>query len=445
MTDESAAKASASLDKAPASLDKAPASLDKEPAGLTGTSTSLDDVLQTRLEQRRAQQLLRRRPLLDAPQAPYTVINGQRYLSFCSNDYLGLAADPRIADAAAQALRQWGVGAGASHLVCGHQRPHHQLEEALADWTGRPRALLFSSGYMANLGVLNALVGRGDHLFQDRLNHASLLDGGLLSGARFQRFRHNDSSDLQRRLQSCEGGQRLVAVDGVFSMDGDLAPLPELAAVCAANRAWLMVDDAHGLGVLGPQGAGSLAHFGLGTEQAPVLMGTLGKALGSCGAFVAGSETLIESLIQFARTYIYTTALPPAVAAASLAAVDIARREDWRREHLYRLIAQLRQGAEQLGIALAPSQSAVQPLLLGRAELALRVSAALAERGLWVAAIRPPTVPAGTARLRITLSAAHTTEQVEQLLAALAEVLAGVPREVSGEVPEEPLDGELPQ
>lgn len=392
--------------------------------GPLSPAARLDSVLAERLEERRVKQLLRRRPLLDAPQTPETIIDGRRCISFCSNDYLGLATDRRLVKTAEQAVRQWGAGAGASHLVSGHMRPHHDLEEVLADWTGRERALLFSNGYMANLGVINALVGRGDHILEDRLNHASLLDGGMLSGARFQRFRHNDVDDLQRRLQPLEQGQRLVAVDGVFSMDGDMAPLPELATVCADQRAWLMVDDAHGLGVLGPQGAGSVAHCGLNAGQVPVLMGTLGKALGSFGAFVAGSETLIEALIQFARTYIYTTALPPAVAATTLAAVQIARTEQWRRDHLQALISRLRQGAEQLGLELMPSESAVQPLVVGSSEEALRISAALAKRRIWVAAIRPPTVPAGSARLRITLSAGHTEAQVDRLLEALAEAVA---------------------
>lgn len=382
-------------------------------------AAGLDAALQARLEEQQAWQLLRRRVTLGAPQAPHTVIDGRRYLSFCSNDYLGLAADPRVVRALARAAERWGCGAGASHLVTGHMAPHQELEEALAAWTGRERVLLFSSGYMANLGVINTLVGRGDQLLEDRLNHASLLDAGLLSGARLQRFRHADAADLERRLGRVGGGQRLVAVDGVFSMDGDLAPLAELARVCARHDAWLMVDDAHGLGVLGPEGAGSLAHLGVSAQLAPVLMGTLGKALGTAGAFVAGSATLVDALVQFARTYIYTTALPPAVAAATLEALNIARGEPWRRQHLFHLVRRLRAGAEQLGLPLLPSASAVQPLVLGSAEAALTAAARLAEQGIWVAAIRPPTVPAGGARLRITLSAAHTEADVDRLLEAL--------------------------
>lgn len=384
------------------------------------SATALDAVLQGRIEERRQRNLLRRPPLLDAPQAPHTVINGRPVLSFCSNDYLGLAADPRVAAAAAEALTRWGSGSGAAHLVSGHMRPHEELEQALADWTGRERALLFSSGYMANLGVISALVGRGDHVLQDRLNHASLLDGGLLSGARFQRFRHNDCTDLERRLRQLPGaGNRLVVVDGVFSMDGDLAPLAELAGLCASHDAWLMVDDAHGLGVIGADGAGSVAHAGLDATAVPILMGTLGKALGGFGAFVAGSATLIEGLMQFARTYIYTTAMPPAQAAAALEAIRIARAEPWRRERVQQLGARLQQGAARLGLPLQASQSAVHPLIIGDAAAALRAAEQLAAQGIWVGAIRPPTVPAGTARLRITLSAAHTEADVDALLAAL--------------------------
>ncbi|MDX9875800.1 MAG: 8-amino-7-oxononanoate synthase, partial [Spongiibacteraceae bacterium] len=299
---------------------------------------------------------------------------------------------------------------------------HHQLEERIAAFTGRPRALLFSTGYMANLGVITALVGRGDYVFEDRLNHASLLDGGLLSGARFQRFAHNDPDALERGLAKAESGRKLVVVDGVFSMDGDIAPLPELAAVAARRDAWLMVDDAHGFGVLGANGAGSVAHFGLTAAQVPVLMGTLGKSAGVFGAFVAGSETLIETLIQFARPYIYTTALPPMVAGATLAAIDLVEREAWRRDHLRALISHWRSGAKSLGLPVLDSDTAIQPLLAGDAAQALAISAALAERGLWVTAIRPPTVPAGTARLRVTLTAAHSVAQVDRLLEALAEV-----------------------
>ncbi len=379
--------------------------------------------LEAALDQRRQQHLYRQRKVLESAQAAEVVVDGRRCLNFCSNDYLGLASHPELVAAFQQAANDFGVGSGASHLVCGHSTVHHQLEEALAAFTGRDRALLFSTGYMANLGVINALLGKDDYVFEDKLNHASLLDGGLLSRARFQRFLHNDTDNLQRRLSKAGEGRKLIAVDGVFSMDGDLAPLPELAEQARQHHAWLMVDDAHGMGVLGDTGAGCAEHFGLDQQALPVLMGTLGKGFGSFGAFVAGSETLIETLIQFSRSYIYTTALPPAVAAASLASLKIIQADTARREHLQQLIAQFRRGAEQLGLSLMDSPTAIQPLLVGDNETALRISQALAEQGLLIGAIRPPTVPEGTARLRITLSAAHSEQQVEQLLAALAQVL----------------------
>ena len=385
----------------------------------------MDEVLLPALAERRAQALYRARRTVAGPQGPELAVDGRRYLAFCSNDYLGLANHPEVIAAAQRAAGEYGAGSGASHLVCGHSVIHHRLEEALAEFTGRPRALLFSTGYMANLGVVNALLGKADHIFEDKLNHASLLDAGLLSGARFQRFLHNDVASLEQRLARADNGRKLVAVDGVFSMDGDLAPLPELAAAASRHDAWLMVDDAHGIGVLGEHGGGCAEHFGLDIEQLPILMGTLGKGFGSFGAFVAGSEALIETLIQFARTYIYTTALPPAVAAATLESLNLIQRETWRREHLHALIARFRSGAEQLGLPIMASTSPIQPLLVGDAGRALALSEQLAERGIWISAIRPPTVPAGTARLRITLSAAHSEAQVDRLLAALAEVGAG--------------------
>ncbi|TDG15884.1 8-amino-7-oxononanoate synthase [Seongchinamella unica] len=371
------------------------------------------------LAQRREQQLYRRRLTLDSPQGPIVRLDGADYLNFCSNDYLGLAAHPRLVASFRQAAADYGVGSGASHLVCGHSRPHQQLEEALAEHTGRSRALLFSSGFAANTGTLATLLQRGDSVFQDRLNHASLLDGGLHSGARFRRFAHNDVVDLARKMSAVEG-PRLVVVDGVFSMDGDAAPLAELAALCRQQDAWLMVDDAHGFGVSGDNGAGTVAAAGLGQDDVPVLMATLGKALGTGGAFVAGSDTLIEALIQQARNYIYTTAISPALAAATLTSLTLLREESWRREHLAALIRRFRQGAEQLQLPLMDSQSAIQPLLVGDAGTALDMSQSLRQRGLLIGAIRPPTVPAGTSRLRITLSAAHSEEQVDRLLEELA-------------------------
>ncbi|MCI1036451.1 8-amino-7-oxononanoate synthase [Pseudomonas putida] len=376
--------------------------------------------LAARLAERRAADLYRQRPLLESPQGPEVVVDGQRLLAFCSNDYLGLANHPEVIAAWQAGAERWGVGGGASHLVVGHSTPHHQVEEALAELTGRPRALLFSTGYMANLGAITALVGQGDTVLQDRLNHASLLDGGLLSGARFNRYLHNDAASLASRLDKAVGNT-LVVTDGVFSMDGDLADLPALADVARARGAWLMVDDAHGLGTLGAQGGGIVEHFGLSVDDVPVLIGTLGKACGTAGAFVAGSEELIEALVQFARPYIYTTSQPPAMACATLKSLELLRHETWRREHLAALIRQFREGAQQIGLALMDSPTPIQPIMIGDSAQALRLSRMLRERGLLVTAIRPPTVPAGGARLRVTLSAAHSEAQVQLLLNALAE------------------------
>jgi len=375
--------------------------------------------LASRLASRHAEDLYRLRPLLDSPQGPEVVVDGQRLLAFCSNDYLGLASHPEVIRALREGAERWGVGGGASHLVIGHSAPHHQLEEALAAFTRRPRALLFSTGYMANLAVVTALIGRGDTVLQDRLNHASLLDAGLLSGARFSRYLHNDTASLAARLDKAEG-DTLVISDGVFSMDGDLADLPGLSAAARARGAWLMVDDAHGFGVLGAGGGGCVEHFALGLEEVPVLVGTLGKAFGTAGAFVAGSEELIETLIQFARPYIYTTSQPPAVACATLKSLQLLRKEGWRRQHLRNLIVRFRRGAQELGLTLMDSPTPIQPLLVGDSGRAMRLSARLRERGLLVGAIRPPTVPAGTARLRITLTAAHDEAQVDRLLDGLA-------------------------
>lgn len=372
------------------------------------------------LKARRAAQLYRRRRVLQSPQGAEVVVDGKPCLNFCSNDYLGLANHPQVVSAFQQGLSRYGAGSGASHLVCGHSAAHEELEEALAHFSGRPRALLFSTGYMANLGVVQALAGRGDGVYEDRLNHASLLDAALLSRAALHRFRHRDAADLAERLAAQQKGRKLVAVDGVFSMDGDLSPLPELAAAAARHDAWLMVDDAHGLGVLGERGAGSVEHFALGTAEVPILMGTLGKALGVAGAFVAGSETLVETLLQFARTSIYTTALPPAQAAAVLAALRLASREEaWRREQLHQRVRYFREKAAE-HLPLAPSETPIQPLVVGASDRSLELARKLLTKGLWITAIRPPTVPEGTARLRITLSAAHSEAHIDRLLEALA-------------------------
>jgi len=380
----------------------------------------LDQRLKQQLEAREQAHLYRRRRTLESAQTPLVRVDGREYLAFCSNDYLGLAADQRIAAALRQGTELYGAGSGASHLVLGHSRAHHQLEEALAEHTGRDRALLFSTGYMANLGSIAALTGRGELVLQDKLNHASLLDGGLLSGARFKRYRHTDAGSLDTLLEGAQQSDALVVTDGVFSMDGDLAPLPEISKICKARDAHLLVDDAHGFGALGATGGGIAEHFGMDQEQLPILIGTLGKAFGTAGAFVAGSEALIEYLIQFARPYIYTTAMPPAVAHATLESLAIVRSEGWRREHLAELIKMFRTGASALGLELMESETAIQPIVIGESDRAMAMSRSLQHQGIFVGAIRPPTVPAGSARLRVTLSASHTRKQVEQLLNALA-------------------------
>jgi 8-amino-7-oxononanoate synthase len=374
--------------------------------------------LAERLAQRRAEKLYRSRLCLDGPQGTLVYVAGQRLVNFCSNDYLGLATHPAVVRAFRQGAAKYGVGSGASHLVCGHMAPHCALEEELAAFTGRARALLFSTGYQANLGVLAALLGRGDLVFQDRLNHASLLDGARLAGAHLRRYPHRDTRVLAHWLERHSGA--MIATDGVFSMDGDLAPLPELAELAQRHRCWLYVDDAHGFGVLGNCGAGTVEHFGLGCREVPILMATLGKALGVFGAFVAGEEAVIETLIQEARTYVYTTALPPAIAEAARASLRLVHKESWRRQRLRALIERFRTGATALGLPLLPSETPIQPLLLGSGQRALEISQKLRELGFWVAPIRPPTVPVGTARLRITLTASHSEEQVDRLLEALA-------------------------
>ncbi|OQX33343.1 MAG: 8-amino-7-oxononanoate synthase [Oceanospirillales bacterium LUC14_002_19_P2] len=383
--------------------------------------------LDAALAERREQSLYRQRLLVDGPQEPELMIDGQRSLAFCSNDYLGLANHPDVIGAFKKATDIYGVGGGASHLIVGHSRAHHQLEEELAEFTGRSRVLLFSTGYMANLGVISALLGSSDAIFQDRLNHASLLDAGRLSGARFQRYLHADCENLEQRLMRSTAHRKLVVTDGVFSMDGDTAPLRELSKLARSYDAWLMVDDAHGFGCLGTEGRGCADYFDLSQDDLPVLMGTLGKAFGTAGAFVAGSDALIETLVQFARTYIYTTAMPPAIAEATRVSLNIVRKESWRREHLATLIQRFRAGCETLGIPLMPSSTPIQPIDVGSADRALDMSRALADNGILVTAIRPPTVPQGSARLRVTFSAAHTLEQVDRLLTTLEEVVRKVP------------------
>lgn len=370
------------------------------------------------LEAREAAGLYRRRRVVESANGPRMTVDGRALVAFCANDYLGLAAHPAIVAAFAAAASEHGVGAGAAHLVSGHHRLHHELEDALAAYTGRERALLFSTGYMANLGVGHAFTRRGTLVVEDRLNHASLIDAGRTPGVLLKRYAHADAAAADRALDH-DAAEKVLATDGVFSMDGDLAPLPELAAACRARDAMLVVDDAHGLGVVGANGRGVLEHFALDAQDAPILMGTLGKAFGVFGAFVAGADAVIETLIQHARTYIYTTALPPAVAAAALAALRVSDDEPWRRQRVLALVARFREGAAQLGLPLADSPTPIQPLMVGESGRALARARALEEAGFLVTPIRPPTVPEGTARLRVTLSAAHRDDEVDALLDAL--------------------------
>jgi 8-amino-7-oxononanoate synthase len=426
--------------------------------------------LHNELNERAALGLLRQRRMLQSPQAPHITVDGKSYLSFCSNDYLGLANHPQLIAALQQGAQQHGVGAGAAHLVSGHGATHHQLEHELAAFVGKPAALLFSTGYMANLGIVQALVGKGDTVFADKFNHASLNDAMQLSRAKVKRYRHNDMAQLASLLEQCENtsssrreqgemqgaaqqatrhtevvdeervstrhssshaqqtdrgvGRKLVITDAVFSMDGDLAPLPELLALCEQHDAWLLIDDAHGFGVLGAQGRGSLAHFGIASERV-ICMATLGKAAGVFGAFVAAEQVVIDTLVSHARSYVYTTATPPALASALLESLQQIANGDELRGHLQRLIAQLRSGLRGLPWSLMPSATAIQPLLVGGNQAALKLSEKLRERGIWVAAIRPPTVPQGTARLRITLSAAHRAADVTRLIETLHELAQG--------------------
>ena len=387
------------------------------------TGLTLEERLAAELAHIREAQLYRVRRAIDGAHGVDITVDGKRCLNFCSNDYLGLAADPRVAEAARAALSASGTGSGASALISGYNAEHRSLEEELADFLRRPRALLFSSGWAANLGVLRALLKRDDTLIADELNHASLIDGGRLSGAHYVRVAHGDLDAYAKALRP----QALMVTDSVFSMDGDLAPLRGLAELCGAHGASLMVDDAHGFGVLGTDGSGGVRAAGLGVADVPIYVATLGKSLGASGAFVAGSENLIEYLIQRARSWVFSTAPPPAIAAAARAALKIVRSEPQRRDAVFANVRQFRAGAAQLGIPLSASTSPIQPLVIGDEARAMSLSKYLYERGCWVAAIRPPTVPRGTSRLRITFSAAHTSEQIERLLQTLADGLRQLP------------------
>lgn len=365
------------------------------------------------------------------------IVEGRSLVDFASNDYLGLAADPRVVAALRAGAERWGAGAGASHLVTGHTAEHAALEEEVAAFTGRERALVFSSGYAANVATINALAGRRDLVFGDRLNHASLIDGARQSGAQLEWYPHVDVHALEQVLLRHVGspGRRLVVTDGTFSMDGDVCPLGDLVELARRHRAWLMVDDAHGIGVHGRAGTGVVDSQVHGSGDVPVLVGTFGKAFGTAGAFVAGDTALIDFLVQRARNYVYSTALPPALAAATRAALDIAQAEGWRREALAGLVERFRDGAASRDIRLLPSATPIQPVVLGTAGRTMRVAAMLEDRGYLVGAIRPPTVPEGTARLRITLGAGHEPADVDGLLDALGDTLRDtVPETVTEQV-----------
>jgi 8-amino-7-oxononanoate synthase len=374
--------------------------------------------LATELAELETRGLRRTRRLLETPQAAHVTVDGRAFTAFCSNDYLGLAAHPDLVRALQEGAGRYGAGAGASHLILGHSAAHHALETALAEFVDMPRALLFSTGYMANIGIVTALLGRGDAVFADKLNHASLNDAALLSRAGFRRYPHLDLNALEKMLAASSARRKLVVTDAVFSMDGDIAPVPELLVLCERYDAWLMLDDAHGLGVLGREGRGVLSHFGVRSPRV-IYMATLGKAAGVFGAFVAGTVEVIETLVQRARSYIYTTATPPLLAHALLTSLELIARERWRRDHLAEIICQLKQGIAENRWKLMASDTAIQPLVIGANADAVALSEQLAQRGLLVPAIRPPTVPEGTARLRISLSAAHSTDDVGRLVAAL--------------------------
>ncbi len=384
---------------------------------------NLIDDIQARLQSLKKQNLLRRRRVVEGPQGPSLHVDGEPCLAFCSNDYLGLANHPALIAAAHAGLDRFGVGASASALLSGHSRVVEELETALAAFVGMPAALCFSNGYMANMGVIPALVGPGDAIFSDSLNHACLIDGARLSKADVSIYEHADMDRLEALLAKDSSRRKLILSDGVFSMDGDIAPLPDLVALCERYNAWLLLDDAHGFGVLGPQGRGSLAHFGLASRRV-LYMGTLGKAAGVAGAFVAGDATLIQWLLQRARTYVFTTASPPLLGSALMAALVLLESGDARQLHLRALIGQLRDGLADLPWRLLPSETAVQALIVKDNGLALELMQGLREQGIWVPAIRPPTVPENTARLRISLSAAHTSEQVDRLIVALKTLAA---------------------
>ena len=371
------------------------------------------------LKHRKSKSLFRAARIVSSPQQSRVVVDGKHVLSFCSNDYLGLANHPEVVEEFRCAAQKYGVGSGASHLVSGHSIEHHLLEKELAAFTEREAALLFSSGYMANVGIVSALMEKGDLILEDKLNHASLIDGGLLSAAKLIRYRHNNMLRLEKKLSGQPPGNKMILSDGVFSMDGDCANIAGLSSLSQQHEAWLMIDDAHGFGVLGKQGGGLLEECGSTQDEVPLLMATLGKSVGVSGAFVAGSSDHIDYLKQSARTWIYTTAMPPALAAASRVSLSLIKKESWRREKLAELIAIFKQGAKEKGIDLFSSDTAIQPVRIGNSLKAIEASKKLFDLGIFVMAIRPPTVPKNTDRLRITLSASHAKKDIEYLLECL--------------------------
>lgn len=379
----------------------------------------INDAVKKRIRALAQNDLIRARYAHDTPQGPVIRLDGKNLVNFCSNDYLGLANHPSLIEAMKEGLDRYGVGSGASQLICGYTTAHERLEESLCEFTDRESAILFSSGYLANLAIVNTFLDRHDTVIGDKLNHASMIDAARLSRANFRRYPHTDISSLSSLLR-ISTGKKMVMTDGVFSMDGDIAPLPELVQACVEMGAWLVVDDAHGFGVLGENGGGIVEQYGLNTKEIPILMATFGKALGTSGAFIAGNKEVMDMFVQSARTLIYSTAPPPAISYATIRALKIVREESWRREHLRKLIGRFINGARQLSLPVMNSSTAIQPLLIGSAGKAVNISKKLFEKGFYVTAIRPPTVPRGTSRLRITLTAAHSEEQVDQLLDALS-------------------------
>lgn len=366
--------------------------------------------------------LLRTRRIIDGPQDAAMLVDGKRVMAYASNDYLGLANHPKVIEAAMRALKRYGLGAAASHMVSGHMRAHHELEEKLGDYIGLPKALLFSSGYMANIGILTALAGRGDAIFADKLNHACLNDGALLSRATFKRYPHCDLAKLESMLAVAKcGGRKLIVTDAVFSMDGDIAPLPELLKLAETYDALLVIDDAHGFGVLGYRGKGSLEHFNLKSDRI-VYMATLGKAAGGYGAFVAGHEDIVEWILQSARTYIFTTATPPAIAAAMRASLEVMQEDRERLKHLRTMIDFFGDSLKLQFAKLPYSQTAIQPIIIGDNATTMAFAEALRDRHMFVPAIRPPSVPPGTSRLRVSITASHTADDLFDLITALTDL-----------------------